>query len=295
MDKDQYETDNKKDFISISPSAKALLLLKGLTDIPFARDTAELISFPKKYAPDFTNKDFAFWKRVVHFEQRYWSIDKALSFLPANNFLELSSGFSFRGLDMSRNSQVHYIDSDLPGIVNQKKVLLTDLTAGLPAYPGRLETVPLNALDEEQFVKIAQQFPKGSIIILNEGLLMYLDMTEKEKLCNIIYNVLKQRGGYWVTGDIYIKSSMERLQPDKEDSYKDFSEEHQVYNNMFESFDAAEQFFNKAGFTVESESEVELSKLSSLKYMLANASVPHLLELNPADKIRTTWCLKVKA
>jgi hypothetical protein len=121
MDKDQYETDDKKDFISISPSAKALLLLKGLTDIPFARDTAELISFPKKYAPDFTNKDFAFWKRVVHFEQRYWSIDKALSFLPTNNFLELSSGFSFRGLDMSRTARYIILIAICPALLIKRK------------------------------------------------------------------------------------------------------------------------------------------------------------------------------
>jgi len=295
MDKNQNQTDNKRDYISISPSAKALLLIKGLTDIPFARDTAELISFPEKYAPDYKNKDIAFWKRVVHFEQRYWSVDKALSFLPANNILEISSGFSFRGLDKARHSKVNYTDTDLPNIINQKKILLADLTAGLPACQGRLETLALNALDEDQFLEVVQRFPKGPLIILNEGLLMYLDVTEKEKLCNIIYRALKQRGGYWVTGDVYIKYRLDRLQADEDDNYKKFIEAHHIYENMFESFDLAEQFFNTAGFEVESESEVELSKISSLKYMLANASVPNLLELNPADKMRTTWCLKIKS
>jgi len=293
MDKNGEGNNIKRDYTSISPSARALLLLKGLTDIPYARDTAELITLPEKYAPDLNIKDIAFWKRVVHFEQRYWSVDKALSFLPTTNILEIASGFSFRGLDMCRHSKVNYTDTDLPEIINQKKQLLADLTSGLPACQGRLDTIALNALDEEQFRVIIQRFPKGPVIIVNEGLLMYLNLNEKRRLCEIIHSVLKQRGGYWVTGDIYIKYQLDRLQADIEDSYKKFSDEHRIYDNMFESFDFAEKFFENAGFEIDSESEVELSKLSSLKYMLGNATVSELLGLNPADKIRTTWCLKI--
>jgi hypothetical protein len=59
-------------FNTISPSAKSLLLMKGHTNIPFARQTAELIEYPEKYNPDFSNKGMTFWARVVHFENRYW-------------------------------------------------------------------------------------------------------------------------------------------------------------------------------------------------------------------------------
>src|SRR5215475_8095491 len=108
----QIHSDSR-DYNKISPSAKSLLFLKGLTDIPFAKETAELIAFPDKYSPDLENKDIAFWKRVVHFEQRYWSVDNALSDLQISNVLEISSGFSFRGLDTVRKRAVHYIDTDL--------------------------------------------------------------------------------------------------------------------------------------------------------------------------------------
>jgi O-methyltransferase involved in polyketide biosynthesis len=268
-------------------------LLKGLTDIPFARDAAELITFPDKYLPDLENKDIAFWKRVVHFEQRYYSVDKALSFLPVNNILEISSGFSFRGLDTTRNRKVHYIDTDLQDVITHKELLLANLVAGLPPFKGTLETVPLNALDEKAFRAITDHFPEGPLVIVNEGLLMYLDNTEKEKLCSNIFQVLQARGGYWVNGDVYIKYELEGLKNSKDDVYKKFIEEQHTYENMFESFDVAEAFFQQAGYVVDSESEVELSKLSSLKYLLGNASIPQLLDLNPAYKIRTTWCLKI--
>jgi hypothetical protein len=44
---------NNRDFSSISPSARWLLLAKGYTNIPFARETAELLEYPNKYIPDF--------------------------------------------------------------------------------------------------------------------------------------------------------------------------------------------------------------------------------------------------
>ncbi|MGN6568915.1 MAG: hypothetical protein ACTHJ0_13225, partial [Flavipsychrobacter sp.] len=98
-------------FDTISPSAKALLLLKGHTDIPFARQAAELISRPEKYEPDFDKKDFGFWARVLHFEMRYQSINNLLADLQVKNILELSSGFSFRSLQTAVENDVYYIDT----------------------------------------------------------------------------------------------------------------------------------------------------------------------------------------
>ena len=99
---------NNRNFNTISPSAKSLLLMKGYTNIPFARQAAELIVFPKKYIPDFSNNDMTFWARVVHFENRYRSIDQSLADLSVKNILELSSGFSFRGLETTRQEGFYY-------------------------------------------------------------------------------------------------------------------------------------------------------------------------------------------
>ncbi len=63
---DNPPNDNRN-YNTISPSAKVLLLMKGHTDIPFARQAAGLISLPETFRPDFTRKDFSFWARVAHF------------------------------------------------------------------------------------------------------------------------------------------------------------------------------------------------------------------------------------
>src|SRR5689334_17213414 len=90
----------QKDYSSVSPSAKSLLLMKGYTNIPYAKETAALMQGPEVFGLDFDNKDFWFWIRVMHFEVRYWSIDQLLKQTDVRNILELSSGFSFRGLDL---------------------------------------------------------------------------------------------------------------------------------------------------------------------------------------------------
>src|SRR5882757_3709918 len=88
------QPDPTRNFSSISPSAYAILLMKGLTAIPYAREAAALLNAAKPFTPD-TGIDTtrpAFWLRLLHFENRYWSIDQLMTGLPITNILEISSG-----------------------------------------------------------------------------------------------------------------------------------------------------------------------------------------------------------
>src|ERR1700744_2600001 len=55
----------QRDYSTISPSAKALLLMKGFTQIPYPRKAAELISAPEPFEPDFSIRIPPFWIRVM--------------------------------------------------------------------------------------------------------------------------------------------------------------------------------------------------------------------------------------
>ena len=283
-----------RDYTTISPSAKSLLVMKGLTNIPFAKQAAELLIKSEKYDPDTIKKDFTFWARVVHFENRYWSINQLFNELPTKNILELSSGFSFRGLDMIKQDNIYYIDTDLPEMTEMKKNLITALQNGNINSRSKLEILPLNALDENQFANVVSHFPEGEIAIVNEGLLMYLNTGEKEKLCRIIYNVLKQRGGYWITADIYIKNQVDKLDLKLDDKTKFFFDQHNIEGNKFESFEAAESFFNKNGLIIDKIAETDRSKLSALKYLKESASFKELFKMRKGSKIQTTWRLRIK-
>jgi len=281
-----------KDYSTISPSAKSLLLLKGVTNIPFARKAAELLVAPHEYNPDINSRDVVFWGRVVHFESRYQSIDQLLEDIPAKNILELSSGFSFRGLAKAKDSDVYYIDTDLPGIIDTKKKFIRDLQAGID-LKGMLEILPLNALDEAQFREIVGHFPPGPVVIVNEGLLMYLGIDEKKKLFSIIHSVLKERGGYWITADIYRKMQNSPVLPSRpNDELDKFLEQHKIEDNKFNSTEEAKEFFERAGFVIDKVATTDYKKISALPQLL-NAVTPEQMEkMRSMGKMNETWRVK---
>lgn len=284
---------NYRNFNTISPSAKWMLYMKGHTSIPYARKTAELMKYPEKYVPDFNRRDITFWARTVHFEIRYLSIDKLLNELPVKNILELSSGFSFRGLEKAKERGIYYIDTDLPDVINAKREFITSLQTESVKLEGKLEILPMNALDENQFQEIVSHFPNGEIAILNEGLLMYLDTNEKVKLCRIIHKILRERGGYWITADIYLKNKLKKLELKVDDKTRDFFEQHNIEENRFDSFNEADTFFKSMGFIVEKEATIHRSQVSSLKYLMKSLTIKHLFKFRNAGKIQSTWRLRI--
>ena len=141
-----------------------MLLWKGYTNIPFAREVAELLEYPGKYIPDYSKRDYTFWASKLGLESRYWSIDQLLNDLTIKNILEISSGYSFRSTNFTQNKEVHYIDTDLPDVIAVKKQFISSLIKNESSYKGKLELLPLNALDENNFHEIIDHFPQGEIL-----------------------------------------------------------------------------------------------------------------------------------
>jgi len=284
-------------FDSISPSAKSLLLTKALTTIPFAKEAAGLIW------GDISIQDtqerlssIGFLMRLIHFEKRYSSIDKALIEIGIKNIIELSSGFSFRGLSMCKDPGVFYIDTDLPEIIESKKEILLSLTKKFCNYPtDNLFLQALNVFDKTVFAETINYFPTNPIAIVNEGLLVYLNEDQKRRVCTIIHDLLREKGGYWITADIYIKKETQDTITNGfyDEKGKRFLAEHQVEENKFESFKAAEIFFKECGFGIYKKIEISTNQLSSLKFL---AKIPRnkLGDIKGRKKIRETWILKPK-
>lgn len=266
--------------------------MKGYTTLPFAEQTAKLVSYPDNFIPDYTNNELSFWGRVLHFESRYLSINQLLDELEITNILEISSGFSFRGLEKTTQKNCHYIDTDLPSIIETKKELLTELKKASLNSLGLLELLSLNVFDEEEFQNVISHFPKGEIVIINEGLLIYLDNDEKKKLCAIIHKILKERGGYWITADIYIRTQFQKLDIKIDNKTKEFSELHKIEENKFNSFTEAKEFFESNGFVIDKEEDLDLSKLSSMQYFIRSIKEKNFSSDGKMGKIQTTWRLR---
>lgn len=286
---------HSKDFSSVSPSAKSLLLMKGLTNIPYARQMAELMQGPEVFDFDFRHKDFWFWIRVLHFESRYWSIDQLLKKTDAKNILELSSGFSLRGIDMcTGNAELYYIDTDLDGVIATKQQLIGEIMA-TGEIPETYKLLPLNALDGEAFSAVVAQFPPGPVTIVNEGLLMYLNLDEKIQLCGLIHTVLKERGGSWITADVYVKRDAAIIaKMPQSQSEKEFMTQHQVEENKFDSYEAAATFFRSLGFDIVAEAVPDLGSMSVLPELMKVMPEEVRNSKEPPPKIQATWMLKAK-
>lgn len=285
-----------RDFTSISPSAMSLIGLKAHTTIPFAKEAATLLS--DDLSETRTNHEkidkALFFKLLVHFENRYRTVDKALSELQVNNIIEISSGFSFRGLNLCYERPVYCIDTDLPHVIALKKGIVEKLVESHEeSLKGSLKLFPLNVLDKTDFEAIADSFPEGPLAIINEGLLVYLNTEEKNQLATTIRKILRKRGGYWITGDIYTKKDTleETLIPT--DKAKAFRQFHHIDENKFESFEAAEEFFTRNGFTITNRIPLAPGELSCLN-LLGERKADVVEKLTQAHPSKETWCLQVR-
>jgi O-methyltransferase involved in polyketide biosynthesis len=280
------------DFNSISPSAMGLLLTKAMTTIPFAREAASLLwdeeSIKTRNREKLTREGFG-W--LLHFENRYRTIDSLLLPLQTTNILEMASGFSFRGLQLCINENVVYIDTDLPdSIATKQQVVEKLITQHALTTKGTLRMEPLNALDTAAFNQLVGQFPPGPVTIVNEGLLMYLEEAEKRQVCANIHGILKARGGCWITGDIYLKKSSEQAKPYAGSAVKEFLAMHKVEEKKFDSFEKAAAFFTECGFTIAEKKTVAYDQLSTLRF-IQDKNIPEEV-VRSWFKTRQTWKLK---
>ena len=242
-------TSDARDFSSISPSAKSLLIVKSQTSIPFAREAARLAFGAERVEAELTEmrREPITGLRLQHFESRYRSLDTLLAETGLPRVLELAAGLSFRGLDLAGRESVHYLDTDLPAI----SALKADLVAKLhpAALVGKLEVLALDALDPDSFRSTAARLAPGPLAIVNEGLLVYLNDGEKSRLAANIRDTLANMGGVWLTADVYVRSPVD-VRPPLSPRAQAFLDQHRVEENKFASWEAALGFFQTEGFVV---------------------------------------------
>lgn len=292
METQNGQHTTQRDYSTISPSARALLFMKAHTTIPWAREAAALLAETDNWFQLQAPEHFSYWARVVHFEKRYRSINQLLWELPVSNILELSSGFSLRGLEAVQHPGIHYIDTDLAGVIQLKQSFIQTLQPPAPAAGSILELLPLNALEAHEADTISKRFTAGPVTIVNEGLLMYLDLAEKRHLCSIIHQLLSRSGGYWITADVYIRNKHSSGTRPAEDQLNAFFDAHRITEKMFGSFEEAEEFFNRQGFIIDKEAQIDRSQLSAIPQLLRHATEGQLHKLQKAGRHQTTWRLK---
>jgi O-methyltransferase involved in polyketide biosynthesis len=174
-------------FARISSTAFITSSARQFTDIPYAKELSELV--PAQRLAGLS----------VMLEARYKTVDRLIAQDGATQILELASGFLPRGLAMSANPDLTFIESDLPEMIQNKKLL----AGKIAGERSNLHFLEIDATSRpSQLLRSAPYFnAERPIMILCEGLLMYLTEAEKRRVCDNVREMLRRYGGVWVTPD----------------------------------------------------------------------------------------------
>ncbi|KAF3886361.1 MULTISPECIES: class I SAM-dependent methyltransferase [Nostocales] len=265
------------DFDKISLTAFMVSLARQFTDIPHAQDLAQLVEaqrFIEISLPQKQDKSVLLTARV---EARYKAINQVMAQYQITQILELASGLLPRGLNLSCDPNITFIETDLPAMICCKQQLVQQLIGERP----NLHFVELDATSSRSdFLKSTFHFKaEQPVMILCEGLLTHLTLSEKQKVCSNVREVLHAYGGVWITPDFIDTVSLSRsLENDPElqkliQTGTDFTGRSLVDRN-FTTPEQARQFASEQGFRVVEYSLLNvINELSSLRFLGVDAEV----------------------
>lgn len=264
-----------KSFESVIPTAILTAYPRVLSDIPYA---AEVFDELKK---ETIADNLIIDKLAPEIEARYKLINKLLKESKINQILELAAGYSTRGIDLAEHDdRISYVEIDLPQVALKKKGVLRSFTN----IPRNLHILSGNALSSVDIDKSGQFFDANSpVVIINEGLLRYLDFEEKKKVAVNIHALLSKHGGIWITCDVTSKKFVINQDKNMAGFNKNLSEVSQRNNAnwRFENIGHVKKFFGQIGFKVEEVhpfGEIKGELVSPKKLKLDDTEVGELLK-----------------
>ncbi len=255
----QGEQPLKINYKLISPTALAVANSRTFSDIPFAKEIFNTaIKIRGKSSP--SSELLRLNEVAPNHEARYKLLNKLLLKNQQKQILEIASGLSPRGISFAQQSSINYVEMDLQDIMLTKIKILRKVCRELPANL-HLETG--NALNLADLKSATRHFDaKQEMAIINEGLLRYLNFSEKTAVAKNIYSLLHTFGGVWITPDITLKKGLEK--EDKSISILKSTKKItgiDINQNAFENQDEAKEFFENLGFKVEIHSFLEVEDI----------------------------------
>ncbi|EDX83530.1 hypothetical protein S7335_710 [Synechococcus sp. PCC 7335] len=251
-------TTNPSDrFDAISPTAMLVAYARQFSDIPFAVELARLIdvSAMLRLFPINSQNDILLLSALI--EARYKAVDEAISSFENKQIFELASGLLPRGMKMTQDSEVVFVESDLPAVIQLKQALVAQVVS----MPSNLRFKEADAASYPNQLLIGADYLKDNepVTILCEGLLQYLSLTEKVQLFANIREMLQRYGGVWITSDLSTKQSQAQVMEHSPASHQlhqsiiQTSGRH-LLNNSFNDRVEIKQFVSEQGFQIEEHS-----------------------------------------
>jgi O-methyltransferase involved in polyketide biosynthesis len=246
-------TSSTREFDKISPTALLVAYVRQFSDIPYTQEIAAL-SHAEMIANEFVvqgQKQPVMMAAVV--EARYKAIEQVRAQFNHTQILEFASGLLPRGMILSENPEIAFIESDLGVMLQQKQQLVHRIIGDRT----NLHFIEIDATDNMNALSLSEYFRSDRpVTVLCEGLLMYLTLAEKQRVFANVKTILQTYGGVWITSDFTTKEigQMRRRDPVIRQVFdKIATSTHRTFaENEFDDLDHAYRFAQEQGFQVES-------------------------------------------
>jgi O-methyltransferase involved in polyketide biosynthesis len=283
------------DYSLISVTAKVAAYYRQFSDIPFAQEVAKRIGAEAAFDQILREHGLERDKLTFYapmFEARYKSLTQLILQSGASQVLELASGYSLRGLDLTQSHEIRYVETDLPDVVTAKLRLLEDVRQHHRLPPSSQHVVTTaDALDLAQVRAVAAVLDRRQpLTVLCEGLIMYLSKTETEQLARNIHRLLGEfAGGSWITPDFTFRVEAKDLPPERVRLREAIIgvTQRQIDASAFEDGHDLATFLGRVGFNLQVRGQVdETPSFSSIRALgLSPASI------EPMRAILRVWVM----
>jgi O-methyltransferase involved in polyketide biosynthesis len=256
---------SQSEFDRISPTALMVAYARAFADIPYSKDLSRLVNAQSVVENLLGQKLEQVAEIAILIESRYRAINQLIANHRTNSpekpcqIIEIASGLLPRGMDMSKDPDVTFIESDLPLMINQKASLVKALVGDRP----NLHFVPID-VTSNQLADCRQYLnPDESLTVLSEGLLMYLSHNQKQQVFKNIQELLQIYGGVWVTPDFVTVEAINRrkqISPNLEKISQMVSRlsDRPIEDTYFQNSEEIEDFIASQGFKCDRTPVLEL-------------------------------------
>ena len=132
---------------------------------------------------------------MILLETRFQAMNRLIESRKDRQIADLPCGYTARGIRLSRQGRV-YCGLDLPAVIDT-------IGPAVATIIGENSNIRYCAVDATNYDSLKKAFSDGThnLMFTTEGLLMYFNQSELEKVFSNIYRLLQQYGGSWVLTD----------------------------------------------------------------------------------------------
>ncbi len=271
---------------------------------PWIKDISEFTN-GKKAHDAFRGKKSTQLGIVPIFEARYKGTTAAITNCIEKDgirqVLSLGAGMEERCIAIvSTHPQVTYVETDISDVFKKKSSLVDGIFSkyGLRGR-NRLFFEVADLKEKRQLEKALTHFKREEpLILVNEGVMNYYSEEENAVIAGNIHTILEQCGGVWITSDPSLnhasrKILLSHIQNTQKDLEKKIAERtgRSYDQHGFKDEKAAEDFFNRSGFTVRKYGQASLGyTLNSIDKVGLEPTVQKQLSKN-IKKLMKVWVM----